>query len=86
MPMTETTTAPRFLRRSARGHATGLADPLPPALAELDAMREAAERQIPGNVEGEPFADDRLGPLGITAAAMAACGLVYLIAVWLKLF
>jgi len=47
-------------------------------------------REIPGNVlHGESPSDsleERLGPLGITFGAVAACALVWLIAVWLRLF
>ncbi len=46
-------------------------------------------REIPGNVPGLPGSgslEDRLGPLGITIGAIAACALVWIAALWLKLF
>jgi serine/threonine-protein kinase len=46
-------------------------------------------REIPGAVPGLPDGDDynedRLGPIGITIGAIAACALVWIVAVWLKL-
>src|SRR5262245_29537906 len=48
-------------------------------------------REIPGHISDSEASsseslEDRLGPVGVTLGAMAACALVWLIAVWLRLF
>lgn len=64
--------------------------PPPPMPVEEQAVEPAAqvERVIPGNTESElpSSLEERLGPIGITISAIAACALVYFAAVWLKLF
>ena len=49
----------------------------------------ARDREIPGAVPGLPEGsalEERLGPIGITLGAIAACTLVWVLAVLLKLF
>jgi serine/threonine-protein kinase len=81
-------------RSSLRGAAAVSKPSGPPPAAQVqppapmtDELEE--ERVIPGDTGGvttQSAMEDRLSPVGIAAAAIAACGLVYLAAVWLKLF
>lgn len=76
-------------RSSLRG-STPPAPAVPAKALKQDPDPEAApaEREIPGHVEEEPSRSfsERLGPLGITLAGIAACGVVYAVARLLKLF
>jgi len=44
-------------------------------------------REVPGHVDGPndySSPEDRLGPIGITIGAIAACALVWIVALWLQ--
>jgi serine/threonine protein kinase len=59
-----------------------------PGPAIADHAKPNQGREVPGNITAG-FSDpdeDQLGPLGITFGAIAACALVWLVAVWLRLF
>ncbi|MBM4071366.1 MAG: serine/threonine protein kinase [Planctomycetes bacterium] len=58
------------------------ATPKPPAQREDD----SEAREVPGMVDARLTFEDRLGPVGITIGAIAACALVWVLAVVLKLF
>jgi len=66
--------------------------PQPPARPKTiaaEAPGKPGERLVPGSVPGfqhRPTLEERLGPTGITIAAVVACGLVYFVAAWLKVF
>jgi serine/threonine-protein kinase len=61
--------------------------PAKPLKQEPEPEEAPAERQIPGQVDDEapPSFGERLGPIGITLAGIAACGVVYALARLLKL-
>jgi serine/threonine protein kinase len=40
---------------------------------------------VPGLPDGDNYGDERLGPIGITIGIVAACAMVWILAVWLKL-
>jgi len=73
-------------RSSLRGKPAPAAAPPVPEQAAPPPIRE---REIPGGVPGMPegsFLEDRLGPVGITLGAVAACALVWVLAVVFKVF
>jgi serine/threonine protein kinase len=77
---------------SLPGRSTLRGAPAPAAAsapAPQPAKPPAREREVPGGVPGLPesgFLEDRLGPVGITLGAIAACALVWVLAVVFKLF
>jgi hypothetical protein len=64
------------------------AAPPPPPLPEPE--EAPAEREIPGAVlegyEDNTSLEDRLGPLGVTIGAIAACTIVWLLAAYFRIF
>jgi serine/threonine protein kinase len=73
-------------RSSMNGKKPAPAAPAPEKPAQ---QQQARERVIPGGVPGLPeggFLEDRLGPIGITLGAIAACALVWVLAVVFRLF
>ena len=40
---------------------------------------------VPGVPDGDNYGEERLGPIGITIGVVAACALVWIVAVWMKL-
>jgi hypothetical protein len=82
------------LRGQPAGAKTQFATPAAPqaspqASAPPEAHQPPVRREIPGGVPGLSeggFLEDRLGPIGITLGAIAACALVWALAVVFKLF
>jgi serine/threonine-protein kinase len=81
--------------RNSLRSAKAPAPPPPPApvAAPLQAEEHSASptqplpRVVPGLADApKPSLEERFGPVGITAATLTICGLVYLAAVWLRLF
>ena len=74
-------------RNSLKGIVT---PPKPEPKAEpQEVLDENGERIVPGAVHNyeDPISwEERLGPVGITMAALAACSLVYFVAAWFRLF
>src|SRR5262249_48946484 len=74
-----------------RGSLRGL-PPTPPKettfQTEPNAEHAEAGRSVPGAEfdEDEKSWEERLGPFGIVLSTVAACALVYLLAVWFKVF
>jgi serine/threonine protein kinase len=61
-------------------------EPIPDPVLELD---EHGDRVVPGAVPNFKLSlswEDRLGPVGVSIAIVAACGLVYCIAAYFQLF
>jgi serine/threonine protein kinase len=55
----------------------------------VQALDDDGERIVPGDIAGEEPRtswDDRLGPVGVAVAAIAACALVYFVVAFFKLF
>jgi serine/threonine-protein kinase len=76
-------------RSSLCGKPAAASQPAPEPAASPVRERPVREREIPGHVPGLPeggFLEDRLGPVGITLGAIAACALVWVLAVVFKLF
>ena len=76
-------------RNAVRGTPTPPPPPPEPQVQEEPVAEEAEERVVPGLVTGGDSGqslEERLGPLGVTIAAILACSLVYLLAVALKMF
>ena len=73
-------------RSSIKGTPTTKPEPEPMPEPQEPASR--AERVVPGHFGGEDSVswEERLGPVGITIAAVAACGAVYFIAAMLNFF
>jgi serine/threonine protein kinase len=77
-------------RNSLKGGASpSPAPPKPePKPEPAEVLDENGDRVVPGAVtHEEPLSwEERLGPTGITVAAIVACGIVYFVAAWLRLF
>jgi serine/threonine-protein kinase len=90
-PSTPTPRPPSLNSLPSRSSVRVQPAPAPAAAASVPAAPEKKEpeREIPGGVPGLPegsFLEDRLGPLGITLGAIAACALVWVLAVVFRLF
>lgn len=94
-PATPTPRPPALDKLPSRGSLRGAppASPPQPAAPPKAAPRvkappaeEGPVREVPGLVDVRSTLEDRLGPIGITIGAIAACALVWLLAVLLKLF
>ena len=75
--------------RSAPAPQSAPPPPPVPQVKEEPPIEDAQERVVPGLVQGGSSGttlEERLGPVGITVAAIIACTLVYLLAVALKMF
>jgi serine/threonine protein kinase len=85
-PQTMGTLPTRGTLRGVNGQPTVEASPQ--AAPQVQEPQDQGERMIPGGAEeAEPSKwDDRMGPIGIALTAIIACGLVYGLAVYLKLF
>lgn len=92
-PSTPTPRPPALDSLPTRGSLRGSqapAKPVAPAPAPKPAAEPRADkktpREVPGLVETRPTLEDRLGPLGVTLGAIAACALVWVLAVLLRIF
>ncbi len=80
------------MRGSLRGLGAGSPPPAPPKpqpKPEPEPVAEdQGERVVPGAFGGEDCIswEERLGPVGVTLAAIVACGAVYFLAIMLRLF
>ncbi len=72
-----------------RNSLKGVVAPPPPPPAPAEVLDENGERVVPGGCKDVPVPiswEERLGPTGITVAAVAACAVVYIVAAFFHLF
>ncbi len=75
-------------RNSLKGVVAPLPPP-PPPVEPMEVLDENGERVVPGACQDVPISiswEERLGPTGVTVAAVAACALVYIVAAFFQLF
>ncbi len=78
-------------RNTVRGAAAAVLPPSPPPLPAPKPAPEAfaekeSSREVPGLVDSRLTLEDRLGPIGVTLGAIAACALVWVLTILLKIF